>query len=101
MRVGPAGAMRARRGWLAARRGRLLQRSQPAPGELDDSAGSPALAIPTGPQPLWTTFADGPRLPGNARPSCDSEHLGRSLAVDDNGDFYVSGLATNPIDTSC
>ncbi len=48
---------------------------------------------PTGPQPRWSTLADGPRLSGNARPSCDSEHLGRAVAVDDNGDTYVSGLA--------
>lgn len=50
-------------------------------------------AYPTGPQPRWSTLADGPRLPGNARPSCDLEHLGRAVAVDDNGDIYVSGLA--------
>ena len=68
------------------------------PAAVADAAVSEAqrldeAPIPAGPQPRWTTLADGPRMDGNARPSCDSERLGRSVAVDYNGNSYVSGLA--------
>ena len=89
MRARPVGAL-ALSGWLVLAGTSTLALAE-APHRA--SRGLDVAAYPTGPQPRWTTLADGPRLPGNARPSCDSEHLGRSLAVDDNGDIYVSGLA--------
>lgn len=47
-----------------------------------------------GPQPLWTTMADGPWLSGNADPTCSMSVRSQATLVDPTGEIYVAGLAS-------
>ncbi len=65
-----------------------------APSELMTVAGDATLH-PAGPQPLWTTLADGPWISGNAKPTCALRDASPGIFVDSTGEFYVSGVATS------
>ena len=54
----------------------------------------PPAAYPTGPQPLWTTLADGPWLSGDSVPTCSMSYRSQATLVDSTGEIYVAGLAS-------
>jgi outer membrane protein assembly factor BamB len=48
---------------------------------------------PTGPQPRWTTLADGPWVSGSTKPSCARQEGAPGVFVDTAGETYISGFA--------